>query len=52
MSIKLNKQTHEKEAICTLIKQSILNPEYELECVVGGNYNLEAQLAINNSGKY
>jgi len=45
MSIKLNKQTHEKEAICTLIKQSILNPEYELECVVGGNYNLGSTIS-------
>ncbi len=40
MSIKLNKATQEKETIKQLIRQSVLNPGYELECVVGGNYNL------------
>ena len=38
MSIKLNKETNEKEGIKTLIKQSILNPKYELECIIGGNF--------------
>lgn len=40
MTIKLNKDTHEKEGICELIKQSIMNTQYELECIIGGNYNL------------
>lgn len=45
MSIKLNKNTNEKELINQLIKQSILNTEYELECIVGGNHNLGSTIS-------
>lgn len=39
MAIRLNKQTQEKDSIKLLIKQSILNPQYELECILGGKYD-------------
>jgi SAM-dependent methyltransferase len=62
MSIKLNKQTHEKEQICTLIKQSLMNADYELECIIGGNYKLGSGISsqqfqkilsrINNKKEY
>lgn len=62
MSIKLNKQTHEKEQICTLIKQSLMNADYELECIIGGNYSLGSGISsqqfqkilsrINNKKEY
>lgn len=62
MSIKLNKQTHEKEQICTLLKQSIMNADYELECIIGGNYSLGSNISsqqfqkilsrINNKKEY
>lgn len=62
MSIKLNKQTHEKEQICVLLKQSIMNADYELECIIGGNYSLGSNISsqqfqkilsrINNKKEY
>ena len=62
MSIKLNKQTHEKEQICSLIKQSLMNADYELECIIGGNYSLGSGISsqqfqkilsrINNKREY
>jgi hypothetical protein len=39
MAIRLNKQTLDKEKIIQLLKQSVLNPTYELECIVGGDFN-------------
>ena len=51
MAIRLNKQTEEKEAIKQLIKQSILNPKYELECIVGSNYNLGSTITIQQFNK-
>ena len=51
MSIKLNKETNEKEGIKTLIKQSILNPKYELECIIGGNFKHHNTVTIQQFNK-
>ena len=40
MPIKLNKEKHEKDSIKLLLKQAVLNPSYELECIIGGNARL------------
>lgn len=40
MPIRLSKEKQEKENIQLLIKQSLLNPKYELECIIGGNTRL------------
>lgn len=40
MPIRLNKEKHEKESIKLLLKQAVLNPNYELECIIGGNARL------------
>lgn len=40
MPIRLSKEKQEKENIQLLIKQSLLNPKYELECIIGGNARL------------
>jgi hypothetical protein len=44
MTIKLNKNNQEKEKILQLIKQSVLNQNNELECVIGGNFNLGSSI--------
>lgn len=40
MPIRLNKEKQEKDSIKLLVKHAVLNPKYELECIVGGNTKL------------
>lgn len=51
MAIRLNKQTQEKEKILQLIKQSVLNPTYELECIVGGDFNKGGTVSFQQFNK-
>ena len=45
MSIKLDKEKNEKENIKTIIKQSLLNPNYETEVIIGGNMHLGSNIS-------
>ena len=49
MSIKLEKE--KKEKIKQTIIQSINNSKYELECIIGGNYNLGSNISFNQFKK-
>ena len=51
MSIKLDKEKHEKDNFKTLIKQALLNPDYETEVIIGGNMHLGSNITYHQFKK-
>ena len=51
MSIKLDKEKHEKDNFKTLIKQALLNPNYETEVIIGGNMHLGSNITYHQFKK-
>lgn len=47
MSIKLDKEKNESINIKTLIKQALLDPNYETEVIIGGNMYLGSNITYN-----